>query len=173
VQLPHLGNKGQGIHRHTPDARLSRKTIRAVLDPISERLRAVRVTCGDWSRVLGPSAMWPCATHKRHDVCGVVLDPPYAEGNADYAVGGTGTTLAQDVLEWCVQWSDEPQIRIALCGYTGHYDDVLEPLGWTPVRWKARGGYGSHGDGAARENSAREVVWFSPHCLDEAQGRLF
>ena len=40
------------------------------------------------------------------------------------------------------------------------------PDGWKPLRWKAAGGYGSQGAGRGRENAAREVVWFSPHCLD-------
>ena len=39
--------------------------------------------------------------------------------------------------------------------------------------WKAKGGYGSQGDGAGRANAARETVWFSPHCLDPKAGRLF
>ena len=39
-----------------------------------------------------------------------------------------------------------------------------EKVGGTSV-WKARGGYGSQGDNAARENSTRERIWFSPYCL--------
>ena len=39
------------------------------------------------------------------------------------------------------------------------------PENWECIEWKARGGYGSQGDNAARDNSAREQIWFSPHCL--------
>jgi hypothetical protein len=39
------------------------------------------------------------------------------------------------------------------------------PETWEAVRWKARGGYGSQGSGTGRENSAREVIYFSPYCL--------
>ena len=35
----------------------------------------------------------------------------------------------------------------------------------TQICWKAKGGYGSQGNGAGRANSGRERIWFSPHCL--------
>ena len=43
------------------------------------------------------------------------------------------------------------------------------PEDWECVHWKAHGGYGSQGDaeGRGRENSQREVIWFSPHCLTD------
>ncbi len=48
--------------------------------------------------------------------------------------------------------------------------DLSEILDWTPAHWKAVawktvGGYGNQGTGQVRDNSARERVWFSPHCL--------
>ena len=36
--------------------------------------------------------------------------------------------------------------------------------------WKAKGGYGSQGDGETtngRTNSGRERIWYSPHCVFE------
>ncbi len=39
--------------------------------------------------------------------------------------------------------------------------------------WKACGGYGSQGENQARENSAKERIWFSPHCISGKQGSLF
>lgn len=49
------------------------------------------------------------------------------------------------------------------------------PEGWTALRWKARGGYGSQGEGRGRANAAREIVHFSPHCLapERRQASLF
>ena len=47
------------------------------------------------------------------------------------------------------------------------------PGSWECVAWKARGGYGSQGNGRGRENSARERIWFSPACLDSKQQSLF
>lgn len=47
------------------------------------------------------------------------------------------------------------------------YDDRPMPEGWEIVRWKAPGGYGSQGDGRGRVNAARECIWFSPHCINK------
>ena len=55
---------------------------------------------------------------------------------------------------------------IALCGYA---DTWQAPAGWVAMPWKAHGGYGSQGKGRGRENAAREVVWFSPACLNPAE----
>ncbi|HKT87776.1 MAG TPA: hypothetical protein VJQ59_05040, partial [Candidatus Sulfotelmatobacter sp.] len=43
---------------------------------------------------------------------------------------------------------------------------------WDCLAWKARGGYGSQGNGSGRENAARERIWFSPHCM-HPQSNLF
>ena len=61
------------------------------------------------------------------------------------------------------KWSGEdPLMRIALCGYEGEHEF---PASWKAVAWKTVGGYGNQGTGQVRDNSARERVWFSPHCL--------
>lgn len=59
------------------------------------------------------------------------------------------------------------------CGY---HEPGLFPETWECVRWKARGGYGSQGNGRGRQNAEREAVWFSPSCLRPdrpVQGSLF
>ncbi len=159
-QLPHLGDAGRGVHRpsqklpHLGDAGMGDDTLRPFLYALAARLRRVRVACGDWSRVLGGSVTW------RHGVTGVFLDPPYDEdGHAiTYAAH---RSVSRDVREWALANSDNPKLRIALCGYAGDHDMP----GWDCVPWKARGGYGSQGSGRGRENAARERIWFSPHCL--------
>lgn len=168
-QFPAFGNKGRGTHRHTPTSRPCADTVRGWLSGMSARLRAVRVACGDWSRVLGSSMLTP-GNHK--GMCGVFLDPPYMDGAQQYAAGGTGTTLSDDVRAWCVEHGSEPNMRIALCGYEGDHDE-LEALGWSVHAWKAKGGYGVQSDGEGRANASRERVWFSPHCLSPAQQTLF
>lgn len=47
------------------------------------------------------------------------------------------------------------------CGYD---DGRMLPDGWHRMRWKARGGYGSQGQGRGRLNAQREVLYCSPHC---------
>jgi hypothetical protein len=171
-QLPHLGNEGRGIHRQLPhlgdEGRgISRQSAGAWAGDLATRMRRVRVACGDWSRVTGPSVRIPTSL-PNGAVCGVLLDPPYVEGDAGYAIDSGN--VAHDVTAWAIEHGRDPRMRIAVCGYDEH--DELAAHGWTPHAWSAKGGYGEQGDGAARTNKHREVVWFSPHCLGAAQPSL-
>lgn len=165
-QLPHLGNAGKGGAECLSDRTSgTRAFLYGYMQDLAERLRRVRVCCGDWSRVCGPSPTVKLGT------TGVFLDPPYAD-EADRQEGLYSTDdlkVAHDAREWAVEWGNDPRMRIALCGYDGEHE---MPRSWEAVSWKARGGYGSQGDGRGRENSAREMIWFSPHCL-RPQENLF
>lgn len=170
---PHLGNAGKGLNRQLPDlgdagttciesdptsATLSRSQILAYMRALAERLRRVRVCCGDWSRVCGPSVTI------KHGITGVFLDPPYAEEaerTANIYASDSGC-VAHAVREWAVEWGQHRDMRIALCGYEGEH---AMPDSWECVEWKASGGYGSQGNGLGRENANRERIWFSPYCL--------
>ena len=103
---------------------------------------------------------------------GIVLDPPYsAEADRDPTIYACeDLQVAHDVRAWALAHGDDPQLRIALCGYEGEHE---MPSVWEAVPWKALGGYGNQGDARGRTNAAREVVWFSPHCLGPADPRLF
>ena len=79
-ELPHLGDAGKGIHRQRPhlgDAGRGifrgahRQHLRAYFAALQDRVRPVRATCGDWTRVLTPSVTTV------HGLTGVLLDPPY------------------------------------------------------------------------------------------------
>lgn len=155
-QLPHLGDNGRGVHRKTIN-------IYELMQELSDRLRRVRVCCGDWSRVTGPTPT------TKHGVTGMFLDPPYAHSERCNDLYCVETDCAQDVLQWCLAHGDDPKLRICLCGYDGEHN-VLEEHGWSVVAWKAAGGYGSQGNGRARENAHRERLWFSPHCLHQDAG---
>jgi len=169
-QLPHLGNAGRGVHRPSqqrphlgPGANGEQSRIKNLdyMRLLADRLRRVRVCCGDWSRILGESPTGKLG------LTGVFLDPPYsAQADRDDSLYGVDDlSVAHDVREWCVEHGDNPLLRIALCGYRGEHDS-LEDRGWSAIEWKAAGGYGSQGNGRGRDNSKREVVWFSPHCVD-------
>ena len=131
---------------------------------LAERLRTVRVCCGDWERICGPSPTF------KHGLTGVFLDPPYsAEADRnDTLYSSEDMTVAHDVREWAIANGDNPLLRIALCGYAGEH---AMPDMWQEIAWKSRGGYGSQGEGRGRENAGRERIWFSPACLRE--GPLF
>ena len=153
-QLPHLGNRGQGINRQLPHLGDRGRGILATMHALAERLRDVRVCCGDWSRVLSPTVTW------RFGDTGIFLDPPYPDGAIDYGAGDRN--VAADVRAWCVENGANPKLKIALCGYREH--DDLAAHGWRAHRWKARGGYSSQ-DGE-NQNAREETIWFSPACAD-------
>jgi DNA adenine methylase len=164
-QILHLGDKGRGIKRQILHLGSGMGTpgIYAWFTDLSERLRRVRVACGDWSRVLGDSVTY------KHGMTGVFLDPPYVSDRYSTVYSNDSMTVANDVRAWALEAGKNKLMRIALCGYAGEHDLP----GWEAVPWKAKGGYGSQGDGQGRDNSAKEVIWFSPHCLGGRQLGLF
>lgn len=178
-KLPSLGSAGIGVHRQLPhleDAGVgeeARRTavIREWIGALRDRLRNVRVCCGDWGRVCSSKS-----TTVIHGTCGVFLDPPYSaqagRDNAIYRV--EDQSVAHDVREWCLQWGENPLMRIVLCGYEGEGHEALEAAGWTSESWKAQGGYANiqKRSVAGKQNRHRERLWFSPHCIDDPE-KLF
>jgi hypothetical protein len=174
-ERPHLGNAGQGIKRGRPHLggagqygqgiNAKDATIYAWFAALSARLRRVRVCCGDWSRVCGPSPTF------KHGITGVFLDPPYgAEANRDNNLYRCdSTTLAREVREWAIEVGKRNDMLVALCGYEGEHE---MPASWTKIAWKAHGGYAWLGDGSGKDNAHRERVWFSPACMAN-QGEMF
>lgn len=157
-KLPHLGDAGRG------------QFLQDWIGALSERLRDVRVCCGDWSRVTGPSV-----TH-RHGMTGVFLDPPYAD-TADRTANLYATDtldVAHEVRRWAIEEGSNPLMRICLAGYEGEHD---MPEDWTVVEWKAQGGFGNQSDtdDGGRANAHKERLWFSPACIkvEKAQRSLF
>jgi len=133
---------------------------------LAARLRRVRVCCGDWTRVLGPAPTTCIGT------TGVFLDPPYAVEERSDVYGEESRDVAHRVREWAIANGDNPELRIALCGYEA--PDYPMPSSWTEVAWKANGGYGNQANQqtVGRQNAHRERIWFSRFCL-EPQGNLF
>ena len=131
-------------------------TLGGFFDQLADRLRDVRVVCGDWTRVLGPSVTW------RHGVTAILLDPPYASDRAMGLYAHDSSAVAHAVREWALENGDNHLLRIALCGYEGEHE---MPDTWECVSWKALGGYGSQRQDGTNENARLERIWFSPHCL--------
>ena len=163
--LPHLGDAGQGINRKRPHLGTAgqginrkRENLIETFQELSDRLRNVRVCCGDWSRVCGPSATF------KHGLTGVFLDPPYADtaSRTKDLYRQDCFQVAHDVRRWAVENGGNLLLKIALCGYEGEHE---MPSDWECFRWKARGGFGSQGEGRGRKNAARECIWFSPACI--------
>jgi hypothetical protein len=162
-QLPDIGGclsaAGRGVHG-------SGRTVALIewMENLSMRLRAVRVCCGDWTRVLGRSPT-ECI-----GVTGIFLDPPYGAERDSGIYSTDDLKVAAAVREYAVTHGDNPKLRIALCGYQGEH---AMPADWTCLSWKANGGHGNAAQGRGRANAARERIWFSPHCLVPRQPELF
>ena len=156
-QLPHLGNAGRGVNRKLPHLGNAGRgeAIAEYFAALSNRLRGVRVACGEWDRVLGDSVT------VKHGITGVFLDPPYS-ADEHSVMYSANSDVAVQVCEWAIANGGSRDLRIALCGYEGEH---ALPDDWECVAWKTRGGYGSQSDGAGRANASRERIWFSPNCL--------
>jgi hypothetical protein len=173
-QAPHLGNDGQGIHRKRPflsndGLGIHRKddgNIYEYFQAIQERTRRVRVCCGDWKRVLTPSA----SQLNTGKTVGVFLDPPY-----DFSLRSqcysTETNCSSEVRGWAITNGDNPQLRICVAGYINEHSF---PENWTSYQWTTNGGLGNQAkEGQANKNKFLECLWFSPHCLKPVQKTQF
>lgn len=176
-QIPHLngdsGAAGAGLHATA----FNRKTggICAYMEALKSRLRNVRVTCGDWSRIMSPSVTYGIG------MTAVFLDPPYdpdVRQEGIYSVDDTDEKpISTAVRDWCLEEISDgkgkakftgprylhPKLRIALCGYWDEHAPFM-PDDWECVRWKANGGY-SNQNKAGNDNRHQECIWFSPNCL--------
>jgi DNA adenine methylase len=152
-QIPKIGAPGMGVHA------LRMKSMLDVFEALSERLRRVRVVCGDWSRVLGRSTLGIGTSHGMSP-CGIVFDAPYKHELRDkrlYREDERG--VSDDVRDWAIEHGDDPNLRIALCGLDGEHE---MPSSWAKVAWAAT---------SSAVSRANERVWFSPHCLNASVQR--
>lgn len=162
-KLPHIF-RGRGVHRKHPPRSDGEHPCSAWFAALAQRLRRVRVCCGDWSRVMGYTPT--CA----NGLTAIFLDPPYSAdaGRKKEIYNHEDLDVAHDVRAWCLENGANPLLRIALCGYEGEGHEELESRGWDVVSWKAHGGYGMQGkkkNGTEYVNKYRERVWFSPACV--------
>ena len=141
-ELPHLGNAGQG-------------DLAAYMQALAHRLHRVRITCGDWRRVVTPSVSRAGAGGDGSRA--ILLDPPYATSGDLYAESSAG--ISDEVREWCV--SGVEGFRVVLCGYDHEHDDLLGH-GWEVIDGKAGGGAGYS---VRSDNGRRERLWLSPEAV--------
>ena len=163
-ELPHLGNAGRGVNRKLPhlgDAGQGAERLTAYMRALADRLTRVRITCGDWRRVLKPSVIRATAGNS---TIGVLLDPPYSTGGDLYATTNTGQTedISGQVREWAAQHGGA--YRIVLCGFDDEHDELLAHR-WRKEIGRAGGGAGYNTDGRA---GRRERLWLSPSCVETA-----
>lgn len=168
-QMMRLSSEGQGVNRKRFQMH-DHGVVRPVglygwFQALSDRFRDVRVLCGDWSRAVTPSV----TTY--HGVAALFIDPPYSDGQREGNLYAHDSfTVAHDVRKWCLENGDNPQLRIALCGYSDpDHEEHDMPDTWERFKWDANGGYGNQAKPGSKakgkQNAKRETIWFSPHCL--------
>lgn len=161
---PQLSTAGQGMHLPSLGNDrglngLSAPPCRDWFRALQERLRRVRVACGDFERVLGDSVLGKGKNVGGRRPCGVFLDPPYDQDiRSDELYAEDERGVSRRAFEWAVAHGDDPELRIAFCGYAGEHQF---PADWEEVAWKASRGYA----GEDNQNRELERIWFSPHCL--------
>jgi hypothetical protein len=166
----HLGDAGQGVNRKRVHQNLDgagtatgEAEIAAYLCTLAERLRYVRVCCGDWRRVVTLGAL----SHGRE--VGIFLDPPYdveMRAKGAYNTDAEHGSISRAVRDWAVENGSNPCYRIVLAGYEGEYDI---PADWRVIQWSANVSYQRHENknGKNAENRHLERLWLSPHCLGD------
>jgi DNA adenine methylase len=151
--LPHLNDKGQGIHR------TAIVSIKEYIQALSDRLRKVRVAWGDWTKICGGN--WQDSNWQS---VGYFFDPPYSVTDRMKCYTHDSVTVAQDVQKWVLEHGVKKNWRIVLAGYFEEHQALLAH-GWHAYRWKANGGY-SNISGKRNENALKETLFLSPHCLN-------
>lgn len=132
---------------------------------LAERIQKTRVMAGDWKRVLSPSVSFSNKNLSKTGLVGVFLDPPYDKTQRKTVYKEDKDNIFPEVCKWAIENGENPKMRIAVCGYDGGYEF---PETWQKYNWSANGGYGNTGvedDTRAKENKAKEMIWFSPNCL--------
>lgn len=156
---PNLADTGVGIHR--PQVH-----IYQWMQDLADRLRRVRVTCGDWTVIC--NGEW----QNSKGTVGIFFDPPYSDkdrSNGLYAVDSYD--VAHDVRQWCIERGSREDYRIVLAGYYEEHEELLNH-GWRAFRYKVQGGYGNRNKNGYI-NRFRETLFISPYCNQDTQKRLF
>lgn len=154
-QIPLVSNGGKGIQEPY------NTNIYTWFRDLSERLRYVRVVCGDWTRVCGGN--W----QDKMSPVGIFFDPPYSADRSEvYHVDCFN--VAKDVAKWAHGRGDNKNYRIIIAGYYEEHEWLLKE-GWSVERWSTSGGYGNlvkkGSTTKGKENRHKEALFFSPHCI--------
>lgn len=155
--MPMLSSAGGGVHGLTQE-------IPEWFNTLQDRLRRVRVCCGDWTKVVTPAVTYKNKGLIPKNITGVFLDPPYDLGGRVKKVYQQDEDIFSQVCHWAIENGDNPRMRIVLCGYDG---DHGIPDTWQTYSWKTNGGMANQalGDSRGKDNKDTERIWFSPHCF--------
>ena len=139
---------------------------------IGRRLANCIILNQDWEKALNPTILCTTKSYSDKLKIGVFLDPPYGVGSAgerqERLYAYDTVTLIQKVQNKAIELSEDPRIRIAVCGFDTDYESW--PDGWEMVPWKRRGGMEKSGK---TDIARQEVIWFSPSCIKPKNEAVF
>lgn len=152
--MPLLSSAGGGVHGLS-------LPILEWFQVLQKRTRRVRITCGDWKKILTPSITYGSKGLGKKEITGVFLDPPYDFSGRD-KVYKEENNVYKEVCEWAVANGDHERMRIVVCGYDGTFQF---PDTWKEYAWQTNGGMANLGKTRGKENANKERIYFSPNCL--------
>ena len=178
IRRPHVTHTGNGViaigarQRHMTNeqgiiatdslpfegqCQRSREALIRYMRLLSDRLRHVKICCGDWKRVLSDAILM---SGKK---VGIFLDPPYdPQVRSKGCYNHEEPSVSAEVRQWCLEHGDDPRFRIALCGYEGEHE---MPETWEKVAWTARRCMSRRHKTQNSDNRFKERTWFGPHCI--------
>jgi DNA adenine methylase len=148
LRRPKLGLHGQGVH-----ALCRRSRLDEIFEALSQRLRHVRICCGDWRRVCTDGSGGPVSCGS---TVGIFLDPPYTHEGRSGDLYSEEMACADAVRDRALELGKSHDVRIALCGLRDEHD---VPASWSVYEWSSFG-FGTE-----------ESIWFSPGCLRGVEQR--
>lgn len=134
---------------------------------LADRLRHVRMCCGDWKRICTPGIL-RLFHELANPITGVFLDPPYVNRQTTTPRKGLyenyDPTIAVSVAAWAAEMGSENHVRIAICGMDGDYPLLKD---WECYSWQRSTGW--RGKRLVNDRTNGERIWFSPSCLTGQQ----
>lgn len=140
--LPAVGGAGHGIQSLKADPLND-------FNKLSSKLSNAIIKCGDWKDAI-----------TNLDNVSIFLDPPY-DLNIRHKVYTNESDIYDQVFDWAIE-NESNKTKIVICGYEGRQI----PYNWSVYNWSTNGGYANINNAKKRgkENSSKEMIYFSPSC---------
>lgn len=131
---------------------------------LANRLRYVRIVCGDWKRICGGD--WQNLRNNTN-LFGIFFDPPYCNKNRKEIYIEDDFSVAKEVEQWAIERGKRENYRIVIAGYEEDYPHLVGN-GWGMYRWSTTGGLAntSNRKTQGKINKDKECLFFSPYCLN-------
>ena len=128
---------------------------------LAYRLRQTIILNRDAKKILNSDTLMGTVRTSVVKSIGVFLDPPYKLSQRSSGIYSLdGDEGAFDAWEWAKEKGEDPRFRIAYCALENDFD---VPEGWSVGVWSNAGNVGKNTKVSDRP---REVILFSPHCLE-------